>query len=235
MLKKKGKRKNKLVNWIKLKMIRERWLGDKKLNFAKIIWNLQQMNLAASSLGIQWVLRFSAIVQSICPIITLVKIRLKKLNLKKKKGKRQNLLVNMLSKKKLKMIRKKLKELQKSKTRAIQIGNQPCLVLKLKTPNLLTVLKKKAPHSQQQLRQKTRLKRRLWHHRLPLLQPQKLQQLVPPLQPKKLQQLPIRQATGCGVTPGQAAKIVPPLKPQNLQQLVPPLQPQNLQQLVLLL
>ena len=67
------------------------------------------MNLAASSLGIQWVLRFSAIVQSICPIITLVKIRLKKLNLKKKKGKRQNLLVNMLSKKKLKMIRERKK------------------------------------------------------------------------------------------------------------------------------
>ena len=110
MLKKKGKRKNKLVNWIKLlKMIRERWLGDKKLNFAKIICFLQQMNLAASSLGIQWVLRFSPIVQSIFPIITLVKITLKKLNLKKKKGKRQNLLVNMLSKKKLKMIRERKK------------------------------------------------------------------------------------------------------------------------------
>ena len=67
------------------------------------------MNLAASSLGIQRVLHVTQIVLPIMPLITLVKMTLKKLNLKKKKGKRQNLLVNMLSKKKLKMIRERKK------------------------------------------------------------------------------------------------------------------------------
>ena len=67
------------------------------------------MNLAASSLGIQRVLHVTQIVLPIMPLITLVKMTLKKLNLKKKTGKRQNLLVNMLSKKKLKMIRERKK------------------------------------------------------------------------------------------------------------------------------
>ena len=67
------------------------------------------MNLAASSLGIQRVIHVTQIVLPIMPLITLVKMTLKKLNLKKKKGKRQNLLVNMLSKKKLKMIRERKK------------------------------------------------------------------------------------------------------------------------------
>ena len=77
-------------------MIRERKkrkknkLGDKKLKIVKMGWDIKQMNLAASSLGIQRVLHVTQIVLPIMPLITLVKMTLKKLNLKKKKKKAES-------------------------------------------------------------------------------------------------------------------------------------------------